>query len=102
MILLFVIQVCVILFVAELLIQHVPPHLREYSRENCYRMDGSLSVRRRVCEQRAARKVRLDLSYFLLYSVGHVEHRFSETRLPANTQRVFRGHKETCSCELET
>ncbi len=45
----------------ELLTQGIPAKLRDLSRANCFRMDGTLSSRRSAREQKAVGKVRTDM-----------------------------------------
>ncbi len=58
---LLVTQIIAISVCVEVMTQRMPPKLLNASRDNCRRMDGTLSGRRSAREQRALRKVRSDL-----------------------------------------
>ncbi len=65
----FAVEAILTLCGVELLHRHMPQQLREARSDNCLRIDGSFSPRRRLHERRALAKVRMDLLAALLLIV---------------------------------
>lgn len=68
---LMVVQVVIIVGSVELLARNLPARLRDASRDNCYRVNGSWSRRRAAYERRAMFKLRTDLlAVFLIVALS--------------------------------